>query len=61
MLELGIIEPVEESEWISPMVVTEKKNGGIRICVYLMKLNVSFLHDTFTNPFTYEVLAQGQT
>jgi hypothetical protein len=25
MLEVGIIEPVEESEWISPMVVQEKK------------------------------------
>ena len=25
MLEEGIIEPVEESEWISPMVVQEKK------------------------------------
>jgi hypothetical protein len=35
MLEVGIIEPVEESEWISPMVVQEKKQGGIRICVDL--------------------------
>jgi hypothetical protein len=25
MLEVGIIEPVQESEWISPMVVQEKK------------------------------------
>jgi hypothetical protein len=25
MLEAGIIEPVEESEWISPMVVQDKK------------------------------------
>jgi hypothetical protein len=25
MLEEGIIEPVEESEWIRPMVVQEKK------------------------------------
>jgi hypothetical protein len=32
MLEAGIIEPMEESEWISPMVVQEKKQG-IRICV----------------------------
>jgi hypothetical protein len=39
MLEAGIIEPVEESEWISPMVFQEKKQEGIRICVYLRKLN----------------------
>jgi len=25
MLQVGIIEPVEESEWISPMVVQENK------------------------------------
>jgi hypothetical protein len=56
MLEAGIIEPVEESEWISPMVVQEKKQGGIRICVYLKKLNDVFLHDPFPTPFTDEVL-----
>jgi hypothetical protein len=33
MLEAGIIEPVEESEWISPMVVQDKKTEEIRICV----------------------------
>jgi hypothetical protein len=51
MLEAGIIEPVEESEWISPMVVQEKKQGGIRICVDLRKLNDAFLHDPFPYPF----------
>ena len=56
MLEFGIIEPVEESEWISPMVVQEKKQGGIRICVDIMKLNEAFLHDPFPTPFTDEVL-----
>jgi hypothetical protein len=29
MLEVGVIEPVEESEWISPMVVQENKQGGL--------------------------------
>jgi hypothetical protein len=31
MLEADMIEPVEESEWISLMVVQEKKKGRIRI------------------------------
>ena len=36
MLATGIIEPVEESEWVIPMVVQEKKTkGDIRICVDL--------------------------
>jgi hypothetical protein len=56
MLEAGIIELVEESEWISPMVVQEKKQGGIRICVDLRKLNDAFLHDPFPTPFIDEVL-----
>jgi hypothetical protein len=56
MLEDGIIEPVEESEWISPMVVHEKKQGGIRICVDTRKHNDAFLHDHFPTRFTDEVL-----
>ena len=30
MLTAGIIEPIEESKWVSPMVVQEKKTKGIR-------------------------------
>ena len=57
MLAAGIIEPVEESEWVSPMVVKEKKTkGDIRICVDLRKLNDASLHDPFLTPFTDEVL-----
>jgi hypothetical protein len=47
---------VEESEWISPMVVWEKNTIGIRICVDLRKLNDACLHDPFPTPFTDEVL-----
>jgi hypothetical protein len=56
ILEADIIEPVEESEWIHPMVVQENKQGGIRICVDLRKLNDAFLHDPFPTPFIDEVL-----
>ena len=56
MLEDGIIEPVKESKWISPMVFQEKKQGGIWICVDLRKLNDACLHDPFHTPFMDEVL-----
>jgi hypothetical protein len=56
MLEAGIIEPVEESEWIIPMVVQDKKTREIRICIDLRKLNDAFLHDLFPTPFIDEVL-----
>ena len=39
MLDAGIIEPVEELEWIIPMVVQDKKTSKVRICVDLRKLN----------------------
>jgi hypothetical protein len=39
MLEDGIIEHVEKSEWLSPMVVQEKKKGVIRIYFDLRKLD----------------------
>jgi hypothetical protein len=56
MLESGIIEPMEESEWISPMVVQEKKTRGIKICLDLIKLNDACINDSFPTPFTDEVL-----
>jgi hypothetical protein len=56
MLEVVIIEPMEESEWIRPMLVQEKKQGEIRICVDLRKLNDACLHNPFPTPFMDEVL-----
>jgi hypothetical protein len=56
ILDAGIIELVEESKWISPMVVQDKKTRGIRIYVDLRKLNDACSHDPFPTPFTNEVL-----
>ena len=57
MLAAGIIEAVKESEWISPMVIQDKKaKGEIKICVDLRKLNDASVHDPFPTPFTNEVL-----
>ena len=52
MLAAGIIEPMEESEWVSPMVVWDNKTKGeIGICVDLRKLNDASIHDRFPMPF----------
>ena len=57
MLEAGIIEPIEESEWISPIVIQVKKvTSEVRIYVDLRKLNDACLHNTFPTTFTDEVL-----
>jgi len=56
MLDAGIIEPVEDFEWINPMVVQEKKTREIKIYVDLRKMNDACLMDPFPTPSTYEVL-----
>ena len=56
MLDARIIKLVEELEWISPMVVQDKKTGEVWICVDLRKLNDACMHEPFPTPFTDEVL-----
>jgi len=56
ILEASIIEPVEESKWINPMVVRDKKTGEIRIFVDLIKWNDACVTNPFPTPFTDEVL-----
>ena len=57
MLDVGIIEPVEESKWINPIIVQDKKaTSEVRICIDLRRLNDACLHDLFPTPFIDEVL-----
>ena len=56
MLDAKIIEPVEESKWISPMVVQDKNTGEIWISVDLIKLNDACMHDPFLTPFADEFI-----
>jgi len=48
---------MEESDWVSPIVVHGKKQREeIRICVDFMKSNDACMHDPFPTPFIEEVL-----
>ena len=41
MLQMGVISKVEQhTEWCSPMVVTPKPNGDVRVCVDLTRLRL---------------------
>ena len=49
--QAGFIYPVEDSEWVYPVVVTPKKNGKWRICVDYKPLNAITKRDHFPLPF----------
>ena len=48
MLDVIIIEPIEESKWIIPMVVQYNKTNG-EVCIYidLTNLNDAIRHNPF--------------
>ncbi|XP_064464259.1 uncharacterized protein LOC135375498 [Ornithodoros turicata] len=51
-----ILERVEASEWVSPIVVIPKKDGKIRLCVDLREVNKAIIPDLFPLPHTEELL-----
>ena len=48
--EAGIIERIDSSEWVSPIVVTHKKTGGIRLCMDLREPNKVIVIDSHPLP-----------
>ena len=58
ILDAGIIELIEESDWIIPMVVQDKKTSEIHIDVDLRNLNDGCVHDPFLTPFIDVVLEE---
>ena len=51
MLQMGVISKVERhTEWCSPMVVTPKPNGDVRICVDLTRLNENVFREAYPLP-----------
>ena len=46
LLELDIIEPVEgQSSWVSPVVITPKQSGDIRLCVDMRHTNEAIIRE----------------
>ena len=54
----GAIEPINSSEWISPLVVAWKKSGKIRLCVDLREVNKAIIPDKFPLPTVDELLSE---
>lgn len=49
-LQAGIIERVDASEWVSPLVVARKLRGSLRLCVDLCEPNKSVIMDCHPLP-----------
>ena len=56
LLKASFIYAVENLEWVSPVVVTPKKNGKWRVCVDYKPLNAATKRDHFPLPFQDEIL-----
>ena len=52
-----VIEEVESSEWISPIVLTKKNNGDLRLCIDLRALNANIVVDSHPLPKINDLLA----
>ncbi|KAL1251129.1 hypothetical protein QQF64_018925 [Cirrhinus molitorella] len=57
LLHAGIIEEIDASAWVSPIVVTRKKNGGIRMCADLREPNKAVVTDCYPLPHVDELLS----
>ena len=59
MLKASIIIKVQTSEWVSPIVISMKKDGiQIRICVDFRCLNAVTIKDPFPISFTDTILEE---
>jgi hypothetical protein len=56
LLTTSFMVSVEETTWLSPIVVVPKKNGKLCICINFRKLNAIAKKDPYCLPFTEEVL-----
>ncbi|XP_061706699.1 uncharacterized protein K02A2.6-like isoform X1 [Cydia pomonella] len=59
MLRCGVIEPVDTSEWATPLVPVRKADGGLRICAdYKATLNPALLIDRYPLPKIDDLLVR---
>lgn len=55
LVESDIIEPIHESDWASNIVVVQKPNGKLRLCVDLRELNKNIVSNMYPLPHIDEV------
>ena len=58
MLRVGIIYPIDQSEWVSPMAIQPKKHDPTKLGIYVdfKELNKVTLINPFPTPYVDEIL-----
>jgi hypothetical protein len=56
LLATRFIQFVEKMTWLSPIVITPKKNGKLIICINFRKLKATTKKDPYPLPFINEIL-----
>ena len=54
--EAGFIFEIEHLPWVSPLVAVLKKNGKIRLCINLKKVNATTIRDHYPLPIIDHVI-----
>ena len=47
LLDARFIYEIKHTEWVSPIVIVTKKNGKIRVCLDLKKVNAATVRDHY--------------
>ena len=50
LIDADFIYEIEHTPWVSPIVIVRKKNGKLRVCVDLKKLNAATVRDHYPLP-----------
>ena len=56
LIECRFIYEIEHLTWVSPIVVVSKKNGKLKFCIDLKKVNDATCRDHYPLPFSKHVL-----
>ncbi|GKA73154.1 reverse transcriptase domain-containing protein [Tanacetum coccineum] len=56
LLDAGLIYPISDSPWVSPVHCVPKKGAGWRVCIDYRKLNEATCKDHFPLPFMDQML-----
>ena len=56
LLEADLIFPMDNTEWVSPIIVVPKKNKQLCICIDYKQLNKATIKDYYPLPFIDQIL-----